>query len=108
MGRSPLGQPTEGARCWLQASVTHRSEADVIQDPGAIGSHIGVDTGTVGQGTALSPAHHAGQHPTPRLHAGQGPSGVPLQEEGPLSRSLPKSWVQLSQLQAWQVAPSGC
>lgn len=34
------------------------SEAHVSPDPGTVLGHIGIDTWTVGQGTALAPAHH--------------------------------------------------
>lgn len=57
-------------------------------NPAAVNGYIGIDTWTVGQGTALAPAHHAHQDPAPRLQAGQGSSRITLQEKGKL-RSQP-------------------
>jgi hypothetical protein len=59
-------------------------EAEASLDPGAVLGYVGIDTWTVGQGTALTPAHHAHQDPAPRSHAGQGSPRVTLQEKGDL------------------------
>jgi hypothetical protein len=64
------------------------SEAQASLDPGTILGHIGIDTWTVGQGTALAPAHHTHQDPVARLHTGQGSSRVTLRERGEL-----RSWL---------------
>lgn len=53
-------------------------EAEVSLNPGAVLGHAGIDTRTVGQGTALAPAHHTYQDPVPRLQAAQGSPGVAL------------------------------
>lgn len=71
--------------------------------PGAVSGHIGIDTRTVGQGTALAPAHHAHQDPAPRLHTGQGSPRVTLQEKGEL-RSQPSGDFRW---QSWGFSPPG-
>lgn len=79
--------PQRDPSLWLQVSVT-ALEAKASLNPGAVSGHIGVDAWTVGQGTALAPAHHAHQNPAPSSHAGQGSPRVTLQEKGKL-RSQP-------------------
>ena len=82
--RRSRGTPESGFR-----SVT-ASDVEVSLNPGAVRGHIGIDPWTVGQGTALAPAHHPHQDPAPRLHADQGSSRVTLQEKGELKSQPPR------------------
>ena len=94
--RRSRGTPESGFR-----SVT-ASDVEVSLNPGAVRGHIGIDPWTVGQGTALAPAHHPHQDPAPRLHADQGSSRVTLQEKGELKSQPPRD----SGSQA--AVPQGC
>lgn len=67
-----------------EAPDSPASEAQESLDPGTILGHVGIDTWTVGQGTAFAPAHHTHQDPVARLHTGQGSSRVTLQEKDEL------------------------
>lgn len=74
--------PSEGARC---CSVTSLLALLLVDLCGAINprqklSHVGVNPGVVGLGTALAPAHYTYQAPREFVLANQGAPAVPLQD----------------------------
>lgn len=96
-------QQLRDPRIWLQVSVT-ASKGEASLNPGAVSGHVGIDAWTVGQGTALAPAHHAHQDPTPGHHTGQGSPRVTLQENGKLRSQLPG----ISDGSSGATVPTGC
>lgn len=65
---------------------------DILMDPVPVGGDAGVDTGSVGLGTAIAPADHARLQPGAVDLANQGSSRVALRRRGVSSGSRGQGW----------------